>query len=94
MDRVMYMRKIMTVTRKGQATLPAAIRRKLGLTNSGGVLEIRFNEKKREAVISRPVAIRDLSQRISRHIRPGTKPLLDVDAYYQKHRQAKTDESE
>ena len=80
------MKNTITVTSKGQATLPVHIRRKLGLAASGGVLRIRFNEHRGELTISKPVSAEALSERISRHIKPGTKPLEDVNAYYQANR--------
>jgi AbrB family looped-hinge helix DNA binding protein len=83
---VIYMNNTITITSKGQTTLPADIRRKLGLNKSGGVLRINFNERKGELVISRPVSIAELSERVSRHIKPGTKPVENVDEYYQKAR--------
>lgn len=63
------------------------MRRKLGLDKSGGVLRITFNERKGEIVISKPVSIAELSERISRHIKPGMKPVENVDEYYQKTRE-------
>jgi bifunctional DNA-binding transcriptional regulator/antitoxin component of YhaV-PrlF toxin-antitoxin module len=86
---VIYMNDTITITSKGQTTLPVSIRRKLGLDRSGGVLRINFNERKGELVISKPVSIAELSERVSRHIKPGTKPVKNVDEYYQKTR--KTD---
>lgn len=77
------MSDIITITSKGQTTLPVKIRRKLGLDKSGGVLRIIFNERKSELIISKPVSIAELSERVSRHIKPGTKPVDNVDAYYQ-----------
>lgn len=72
-----------TVTRKGQATLPVAIRRRLGLADSGGVLQARLNEETGELILTKPPSIAELSERISRHIKPGTEPLLDVGKFYQ-----------
>lgn len=84
----MSMNKTITVTSKGQTTLPAPIRHKLGLDKSGGVLQISFNERKGELIIKKPVSINELSERLSRHIKPATKPVKDVDEYYQAHRKA------
>jgi bifunctional DNA-binding transcriptional regulator/antitoxin component of YhaV-PrlF toxin-antitoxin module len=78
--------RTITVTSKGQTTLPAAIRHKLGVDKSGGVLQIAFNEAKGELVITKPTSITELSERISRHIKPGTPPLENVDEYYQANR--------
>ena len=82
----MDMNKTITITSKGQTTLPAAIRHKLGLDKSGGVLQIHFNERKGELVIKKSVSIVELGERLSRHIKPGTKPVENVDAYYQENR--------
>lgn len=83
---VMSMKNIITITSKGQTTLPAAIRHKLGIGKSGGVLHISLNERRGELIIKKPVNIAELSKRISRHIKPGTKPLENVDKYYQENR--------
>lgn len=80
------MRTTITVTRKGQTTLPAELRRKLQIGKDGGVLQIWFDEQKNEAVISKRPSIEELSNRISRYIKPGTKPLLDVRGYIRKYR--------
>ncbi|WP_067474676.1 AbrB/MazE/SpoVT family DNA-binding domain-containing protein [Nocardia amamiensis] len=85
----MNMDTTITVTSKGQATLPVAIRRQLGLAESGGVLRAHLNEDTGELVLSKPPSITDLSERISRHIKPGTRPLLDVDDFYQSQRESR-----
>ena len=88
-DNIMIMRTTITITSKGQTTLPADVRRKFGLPKQGGVLSVRFNEDKGELIISKPTSVSDLSNRISGYIRPGTTPITDVGGYYQKHREAK-----
>ena len=82
----MSMNKTITITSKGQTTLPAAVRHKLGIGKAGGVLRISFNERKNELVIRKPISITELSERISKHIKPNTKPLENVDEYYQQKR--------
>ena len=82
------MNKLITITSKGQTTIPADLRHKLGLDKSGGVLRIDFNERKGELIISKPVGVVELSERISRHIKPGTPPVDKVDEYYQAARKA------
>jgi AbrB family looped-hinge helix DNA binding protein len=83
------MRNTITITSKGQTTLPAEIRRKLGISRSGGELRIDFDESKGELIISRPLSISELSERISTYVKPGTSPVLDADEYYQTHRERK-----
>lgn len=82
------MRKTITITSKGQTTLPAAIRHKLGVDKSGGILQINFDERKGELIIKKPVSVAELSERISRYIKGGIKPVENVDEYYQQNRQA------
>lgn len=82
----MSMKNIVTITSKGQTTIPAPIRRKLGLDRTGGVLEMNFNENKNELVISKAISIDELSKRLSGYIKPGVKPLVDVDDFYQTNR--------
>jgi hypothetical protein len=63
------------------------MRRKLGLAESGGELQIDFNESTGELVIRKLPSISELSARISSHIKPGTRPLLNVDEFYQQRRE-------
>ena len=82
----MNMESIITITSKGQTTLPVAMRRKLGLKQAGGKLQARFDEHRGELIISKPMSIAELSERVSRNIKPGAAPVADVDEYYQTHR--------
>ncbi len=82
----MSMIATLRVTSKGQTTIPAPIRRKLGLDSSGGVLRMNFDEYKGELVISKPASIDELSKKLSGYIKPGIKPLVDADAFYQANR--------
>jgi AbrB family looped-hinge helix DNA binding protein len=86
--KVMCMKTTLTITSKGQTTIPASIRRKLGLSKAGGVLQMSFNESKGELVVSKPLNLDELSQKLSRYIKPGTEPLTDVDAFYQANRES------
>lgn len=82
----MSMKDTITITSKGQTTIPAPIRSRLGLGKNGGILKISFNENKNELVISKPLSIDDLSNKLSSYIKPDTRPLVDVDAFYQANR--------
>jgi|HubBroStandDraft_4_1064222.scaffolds.fasta_scaffold711470_2 bifunctional DNA-binding transcriptional regulator/antitoxin component of YhaV-PrlF toxin-antitoxin module len=84
----MRMKNILTITSKGQTTLPVTMRKKLGITKSGGILHVTFNEQRGEVVITKPLSIEELSNRVSRNIKPGVKPVTNVDDYYQTHRRA------
>lgn len=81
------MKNSITITSKGQTTIPASYRQKLGLGAKGGSLDVRFDEVKGELVITKPLSIDELSKRLNNYIKPNTKPLTDVDTYYQKHRE-------
>ena len=85
----MSMKDTITVTSKGQTTLPAPVRRQMGLDSSGGVLQIRYDERSGELVISRPVTIAELSDRTTSFIKPGIEPIRNVDEYYQANRRSK-----
>jgi len=84
----MNMKNTITITSKGQATIPAYYRRKLGVGANGGTLDIRFDEYKGEIVIAKPLNIDELSKKLSSYIKPETEPLLDVDTYYQNNRES------
>jgi bifunctional DNA-binding transcriptional regulator/antitoxin component of YhaV-PrlF toxin-antitoxin module len=88
--KVIVMDLTITVTRKGQTTLPVAVRRQLGLAESGGVLRAHLNEDTGELILAKPPSITELSERVSRHIKPYTRPLLDVDEFYQSERRTQS----
>lgn len=80
------MKTTLTVTSKGQTTIPAPIRQKLGLGKAGGVLQISFNADKDELIISKTLSVDELSNKLSAYIKPGTVPLVDVNTFYQANR--------
>ncbi len=83
------MKNTITITSKGQATIPASYRRKLGIGANGGTLDIRFDETRGELVITKPLSIDELSQKLSSYLKPQTKPLTNVDAYFQSNREGR-----
>lgn len=89
-DKVMNMKTTLTITSKGQTTIPAAIRKKLGIPKTGGKLQVTFDEHNNAAVISKRDTIEELSEQASKYIKPGSKPVTNVDEYYQKHRNSDT----
>lgn len=82
----MSMKTTLTITSKGQTTIPAPIRRKFGLAKAGGVLQMNFDEDKDELIISRPLSVDELSKKLSGYIKSDTEPLTEVDAFYQANR--------
>ena len=71
-----------TMTSKGQFTLPAHVRRALALQRPGDKLMLDFRPDSQQVVLSRPVSVDDIRARAKRYITPSTTPLTDVDAFY------------
>lgn len=78
------MKTILTISSKGQFTLPADVRRSMDL-KKGDRLEVSFDEVQQRITLTRVAAIADLSARVSSYAK-RTEPVADVDAYYQRHR--------
>ncbi|HEY4160952.1 MAG TPA: AbrB/MazE/SpoVT family DNA-binding domain-containing protein [Candidatus Saccharimonadales bacterium] len=76
------MKTTLTITSKGQTTIPAPIRKALGV-DKGGILYIDFNERNNKATIEKPLTIDEISAKYSKLIKPGTPPLTDVHTFYQ-----------
>lgn len=72
-----------TLTSKGQVTLPVAVRRSLGVAQSGGTLRLHYDEKSGQATIQRPVSFASLQAKASSYADPDVKPLDDPRGYYQ-----------
>ena len=79
------MRTFMTMSTKGQFTLPAHIRKAMNIKN-GDILDLTYHVKSRSIELKKPMSIEEISAKLTSYIKPGTKPLHDVDDYYQKHR--------
>lgn len=80
------MKTTLTITSKGQTTIPVNFRRKLGIDNKGGTLDIELNESNNKAVLTKPITIEQLSNSVSKNIKPGSKAIKNIDEYYQKNR--------
>ncbi|WP_198417757.1 MULTISPECIES: AbrB/MazE/SpoVT family DNA-binding domain-containing protein [unclassified Cryobacterium] len=78
------MKAIVTLSSKGQLTLPAAVRKALQLER-GDRLEISIDEASGTINIAPVAHIEALSARISSYA-TIVEPVTDVDAYYQEHR--------
>lgn len=82
------MKSIVTISSKGQFTLPAEVRRSMDL-KQGDRVEVSFDEDQQRIIITRVAAIADLSARVSSYAK-RSEPVTDVDAYYQAHRTGKS----
>jgi AbrB family looped-hinge helix DNA binding protein len=75
-----------TLTSKGQVTLPVEIRKQMRL-KEGDQLDVFYNPETQTLSVSKPMRAEDLSDKYGKLVRPRTKPVVNVDEYYQKHRQ-------
>lgn len=78
-----------TLTSKGQITLPAEARRVLGLSKSD-TLQVRVDPETRSVVLTKPMDLEQLSKLASSYVKPSQEPVTNVDEYYQKHREGFT----
>lgn len=79
------MKAMVTLSSKGQFTLPAAMRTKLGL-KQGDRLEASFDEESGAVRLQAVPDLETLSARVSSYaaVRP---PVVDVGEYYQSNRE-------
>ncbi|WP_035774924.1 AbrB/MazE/SpoVT family DNA-binding domain-containing protein [Arthrobacter sp. H5] len=78
------MKAILTVSSKGQITLPVAMRESLGL-KKGDQLEATIDPAAHRLTISPVISIEELSERVTGYAKKR-EPVTDVNGYYQSHR--------
>jgi bifunctional DNA-binding transcriptional regulator/antitoxin component of YhaV-PrlF toxin-antitoxin module len=71
-----------TMTSKGQFTLPAGVRKAMALQKQGDKLTLDFRPTSKEIVLSKPMSFEDIQAKAKTYITAGTTPLTDVDALY------------
>ena len=71
-----------TMTSKGQFTMPIEIRRALELSAVKDKLKVTYNPATRSLRIEEPVSFEDIRKRTQQCLKPGTKPLLNPRAFY------------
>ncbi len=71
-----------TMTSKGQFTMPVSVRKALGLNQYSNTLKLLYNPATKIAKIEKPLTIDEIKARARRHIKPGTPPLLDAHAFF------------
>lgn len=74
-----------TISSKGQVTIPAKARKELNLKD-GDTLLVNVNPETRSLNMRKPTDLDELTKKAQSYIKPGTRPVIDVDAYYQKYR--------
>ena len=78
------MKNTITMTSKGTFTLPVEIRKKIGVNKLGDKLNIEFNEKTNQVVITKPISIDDIQKYTAKYIKKS--PLKNVDKFYQENK--------
>jgi bifunctional DNA-binding transcriptional regulator/antitoxin component of YhaV-PrlF toxin-antitoxin module len=71
-----------TMTSKGQFTLPARVRKAMALQQRGDKLTLAFHPDSRQIVLSKPMSFAAIQAKAQGFIKPGTAPLADVDALF------------
>lgn len=77
-----------TITSKGQFTLPAEFRRAMGLRKGGEKLAVSYSHTKQQLTISKPARFEEIQARTSKYIVPGRPPLDKPSEYYHLQRTA------
>lgn len=77
--------KVITVTTKGTFTLPAAIRKELGVNKNGDRLAIHYDKQKKQVVIAATKDFEAVKARLAPYVK-NKKPLLDVSDFYSKRK--------
>jgi bifunctional DNA-binding transcriptional regulator/antitoxin component of YhaV-PrlF toxin-antitoxin module len=72
-----------TMTSKGQFTLPAEVRKAMALRKQGDKLVLDFSPSKQQATLSKPVSLDAIQTKAKSYVRPGTEPLVDAGALYE-----------
>lgn len=72
-----------TMTSKGQFTMPVEVRKALGVSEKSNKLKIILNNKTNEASIKKPLDFDEISAIAKSYIKPGIEPLLDPRAFFE-----------
>jgi len=81
------MNKTITMTTKGTFTLPAHVRKAMGISDKGDKLTYEYDEVNKRVTIEKPtVDLLALQKNMAQYIKPGTKPVKNVGDFYQKNR--------
>ncbi len=82
------MKTTLTVTRKGQTTIPVELRRRLGISSQGGALVVEYDEASQTLIMKAVPDLRDIAKRFGKYIKPGTEPLINVSEWMIQNRRA------
>jgi len=70
-----------TLSSRGQIVIPAEVRRHVGWVPSDQITVTVAGDSS-EVVLRKKESLEAMSDRLSRYVKPGTTPLLDVHEYY------------
>lgn len=82
------MKTELTITSKGQTTIPVAIRKKLGIGPQGGSLLFEYDDAQQALIVRGAPGLRDIAKKFSAYIKPGTVPLENVSDWIAQNRKA------
>lgn len=77
--------KTITMTSKGQVTIPVEVQRLLGLKPSDK-LSVRVDPETREIHLQKPLTVDELATKVHAMKRKNIKPLTDVHEFYARGR--------
>jgi bifunctional DNA-binding transcriptional regulator/antitoxin component of YhaV-PrlF toxin-antitoxin module len=77
-----YMTITITMTSKGQFTLPASVRKAMELRKRGDKLTLEFQPASHQVVLSKPLSFKAIQAKARQYIKPGISPLTDADTLY------------
>jgi len=68
---------------RGQVVIPAAVRRALGW-EAGDHMSVVVSDDEREVRLRKAESLDEMAERLSKYVKPGTPPLLDVHGFYER----------
>lgn len=80
------MKTELTITRKGQTTIPVEVRKKLGIGSQGGSLLMEYDDVKQALIIKGAPNLRDIAKKFNKYVKPGTIPLENVSEWIAQNR--------
>ncbi len=73
---------MITMTSKGQFTMPVEVRELFSLGNVNNKLKLVLNTETKTIKIEKPITVEEVQRRARQRLKPGIEPLLDARAFY------------
>lgn len=77
--------KTISITSKGQITIPSAVRKAWGISGSGKV-NVSFDRENSRMILEQPATVEQATRFFDSIPRKKVKPLVDVHEYYARER--------